>query len=117
MAYHTILSGRIVYQRLVNWQLVGDRLTTRNKPATTSTTDSKGGQAGKTEGEYEVPAKKEEAGPEKDPLFLASRAHANFVENVPLALVLSLLAELNGGNRKVLNYALGTLFVLRIAHV
>lgn len=52
-----------------------------------------------------------------DPLLLDSRAHANFVENVPLAFTLAAIAELNGANRKVLNYAMATLFVLRILHV
>ena len=52
-----------------------------------------------------------------DPLALDSRCHANFVENVPLAFVLVAIAELNGGNRTVLNYAMATLFAFRIAHV
>lgn len=34
-----------------------------------------------------------------DPLFVATRAQANFSENVPLALAVALLAELNGANR------------------
>ena len=32
----------------------------------------------------------------QDPLYIAFRAQSNFNENVPLALVFSLLAELNG---------------------
>jgi len=52
-----------------------------------------------------------------DPLLLDSRAHANFLETVPLAFALATIAELNGANRKILNYAMATLFVLRIAHV
>lgn len=36
---------------------------------------------------------------------------------MPLALTLAGVAELNGANRKVLNYALAALFVLRVAHV
>lgn len=35
----------------------------------------------------------------KDPLYVANRAQLNFVENVPLALAIALLAELNGANR------------------
>lgn len=35
----------------------------------------------------------------KDPLYVATRAQLNFVENVPLALGIALLAELNGANR------------------
>lgn len=52
-----------------------------------------------------------------DPLLLDSRAHSNFVENVPLCFTLAAIAELNGANRKALNYALAALFVLRIIHV
>ncbi len=52
-----------------------------------------------------------------DPLLLDSRSHGNFLESVPFAFILAAIAELNGGNRKVLNYTLATLFALRIAHV
>ncbi|KAF2129849.1 hypothetical protein P153DRAFT_225488 [Dothidotthia symphoricarpi CBS 119687] len=52
----------------------------------------------------------------KDPLYVASRAQINFAENVPLILSISLLAELNGANRKFINYALGVLLALRVAH-
>ena len=52
-----------------------------------------------------------------DPLYLSSRAHANFLETVPLALVFAGVAELNGANKTTLNYLLGVLFVLRIIHV
>ncbi|CAI6338901.1 unnamed protein product [Periconia digitata] len=51
-----------------------------------------------------------------DPLYVASRAQVNFNENVPLLLVVSLLAELNGVPRKYINYALATLFTFRVAH-
>ena len=34
-----------------------------------------------------------------------------------MAFILTAVAELNGANRKVLNYALAALFALRIAHV
>ena len=33
-----------------------------------------------------------------------------------MAFILTAVAELNGANRKVLNYALAALFALRIAH-
>lgn len=42
---------------------------------------------------------------------------ANFLENVPLAFVFAAVAELNGADRKVLNYAMAALLALRIAHV
>lgn len=54
--------------------------------------------------------------PEDDPLFVSTRCHSNFLENVPLALVVSAIAELNGANRRVLHYALASLFVVRVAH-
>jgi uncharacterized membrane protein YecN with MAPEG domain len=41
---------------------------------------------------------KENAGT-NDPLYVANRAQVNFNENVPIALIVALLAELNGANR------------------
>jgi len=52
----------------------------------------------------------------KDALYVASRAQLNFAENVPLVLVVALLAELNGARRSYISYALGGLFALRVAH-
>ncbi|KAI0128821.1 membrane-associated, eicosanoid/glutathione metabolism protein [Xylariales sp. AK1849] len=49
-------------------------------------------------------------------LYVASRAHANFVENVPLAFVLATVAELNGGNRKLLIGALSALLTFRVVY-
>lgn len=54
---------------------------------------------------------------DSDPLYLDKRAHENFLENVPLAFIIAAVAELNGGNRKVLNIAMGVLLALRVAHV
>ncbi|KAI1340512.1 membrane-associated, eicosanoid/glutathione metabolism protein [Xylariaceae sp. FL0016] len=52
-----------------------------------------------------------------DPLYLATRCHANFLENVPLAFVLSALVELNGGSRKALTGTMAALFAFRFLHV
>jgi uncharacterized membrane protein YecN with MAPEG domain len=52
-----------------------------------------------------------------DPLYVAIRAHANYVETVPMGLLLALVAELNGANRKCLAWALGVLWGLRVMHV
>ena len=52
-----------------------------------------------------------------DPLTLATRSHANFLENVPLALIFAAVAELNGASKKGLNYTLAALFIARIMHV
>jgi uncharacterized membrane protein YecN with MAPEG domain len=53
----------------------------------------------------------------KDPLYVATRAQLNFVENVPLIFAVALLAELNGANRSYINYALGALLAFRVSHV
>lgn len=37
----------------------------------------------------------------KNPLYVCTRAQLNFIENVPLALIVALLAELNGADRYV----------------
>lgn len=50
-------------------------------------------------------------------LLVATRAHGNFTENVPLALFLGAVVEMNGGNRKALTGALAGLLVARILHV
>jgi len=51
-----------------------------------------------------------------DPLHTAIRTQANFLEITPWALVLATILELNGAKRSTLNYALATLFVLRVWH-
>ncbi|QDS67811.1 hypothetical protein FKW77_007091 [Venturia effusa] len=52
-----------------------------------------------------------------DPLHTAIRAQANFLEYVPLALILAGAAELNGADKSTLDLALGALLAVRIAHV
>lgn len=51
-----------------------------------------------------------------DPLLAAFRTQSNFAENVPIALLLAVLAEANGGNKGVLTAFLGVLTVGRIMH-
>ena len=52
-----------------------------------------------------------------DPLFAQTiRRHANFIENVPLALVLMVLAEANGAGQTFLHVIGIVLVVSRIAH-
>ncbi|KAK7508998.1 membrane-associated, eicosanoid/glutathione metabolism protein [Phyllosticta citriasiana] len=99
VAYLALLSNRVVYYRITEKTYMGDRCKSSSASTTTP-----------------VPAPSGSA-PESDPLFLATRSHANFLENVPLALTLSLLAELNGASRKVLHGALATLLLLRMAHI
>lgn len=85
-----LLMNRVTYERIQSDKYIGDR--------------SKEGASGDDKSE-------------PDPLLVASRCHSNFVENVPMALILAGVVELNGGNRKVLTAALSALLVLRIAHV
>ncbi|KAI0481088.1 membrane-associated, eicosanoid/glutathione metabolism protein [Xylariaceae sp. FL0804] len=87
-AYFALLSARVVAIRLKHEAYLGDSLTDSTDPA----------------------ARK------NDKLFLATRCHQNFIENVPLALALAAVAELNGGNRKALTYAMSLLFVFRVLH-
>ena len=89
-AYLVFLSGRVTYTRVKNERWLGEKL---NQDVTDKDTSDG-----------------------SDPLELYSRCHVNFVENVPIAFLLAGIAELNGANRTVLNYALGTLLVLRVAH-
>lgn len=51
-----------------------------------------------------------------DYLLAASRSQMNFAENVPLALAVAGIVELNGGSRKVLTAALSALCVARVLH-
>ncbi|MCJ1442598.1 MAG: hypothetical protein MMC23_003094 [Stictis urceolatum] len=86
--YQAILSTRVCLQRVEHNVMIGDK----SNPGPRSSA-------------------------EPDPLELASRAHGNFLENVPLAFIFAAVAELNGANKKNLNYIMATLLVLRIAHV
>ena len=52
-----------------------------------------------------------------DPLTVATRAHANFVEGVPLALVIAGVAELNGAKQSYLGLSLLILLIGRLLHV
>ncbi|KAL8852097.1 MAG: hypothetical protein Q9221_003027 [Calogaya cf. arnoldii] len=90
-AYLLLLSNRVVYQRIKNKQWIGEKLNSEKN----------------TTGNHENP----------DPLFLEGRCHLNFLENVPFAFLLTAIAELNGANRTVLNYAMAAFFAMRVGHV
>ena len=85
------LSGRVVATRLQHRSFFGNQLPEEKRAA------AKGTAA--------------------DPLQVNSRCFENFLENVPLAFILAGVAELNGANRTVLNYAMGVLLALRVMHV
>ncbi|OAL26246.1 hypothetical protein AYO22_04424 [Fonsecaea multimorphosa] len=50
-------------------------------------------------------------------LLVSARCHANFVENVPYALLVASFVELNGGNTRFLTASLAALLFFRVAHV
>ncbi|OZJ04179.1 hypothetical protein BZG36_02167 [Bifiguratus adelaidae] len=64
---------------------------------------------------FDTPAKPGKTITPKD-LYAAIRAHANFAENVPFALTLIALLELNGGSRRSVHALLATLLTARILH-
>jgi len=52
-----------------------------------------------------------------DPLHTSIRVQYNYLENVPLALLLALVAELNGAaSKRTLNFLFAILFVMRVVH-
>ena len=51
-----------------------------------------------------------------DPLLMATRVHANLLENMPITLILAALAELNGADRKKLTSVLAAFTLIRISH-
>ncbi|KAK1962111.1 hypothetical protein LY78DRAFT_720430 [Colletotrichum sublineola] len=87
--YYAFLSLRVVGQRLKDKHYLGENSAER-------------GADGKTHN--------------ANKLYLASRAHANFAENVPMAFVLATLVELNGGDRRTLGWLLGGFLALRVLH-
>ncbi|KAI9703725.1 MAG: hypothetical protein M1836_007495 [Candelina mexicana] len=91
-AYFALLANRVVYHRLKNEKYLGDKIS--SSPSSSSSSPNS-----------------------TDPLYIATRSHANFVENVPLAFLFTAVAELNGGNRKWINYAMAGLLMFRVAHV
>lgn len=49
-------------------------------------------------------------------MLVASRAHANFTENVPLGLLVAAVVEMCGADKGKLAWALGLFWGLRVAH-
>ncbi|KAJ0121958.1 uncharacterized protein J7T55_002469 [Diaporthe amygdali] len=88
-AYFALLSIRTVRERLQKEHYLGDN-------SSTASSDWRAYQ--------------------NDKLYLLTRAHANFVEYVPMAFILATLVEVNGGNRKVLSWFLGSFLALRVLH-
>ncbi|KAI1774932.1 membrane-associated, eicosanoid/glutathione metabolism protein [Hypoxylon cercidicola] len=92
--YFVYLSLRVSLARIVHRVALGDTV----------------GVAAKT------PSSAAASSPSYDSLQLATRAHQNFAENVPLALVLAATAELNGATPERLATILAMLLALRVLH-
>ncbi|KAK7923286.1 hypothetical protein PG985_007357 [Apiospora marii] len=105
-AYFTFLSARVVKHRLDGKQPLGDGSQKSKSSSSSSSSRSSTSSRGSSRGEQLSDSK----------LFVASRAHQNFAENVPLAFALAAVVELNGGNRKILTGAMGALFAFRVLH-
>ncbi|KAF6803079.1 membrane-associated proteins in eicosanoid and glutathione metabolism [Colletotrichum sojae] len=87
-AYYILLSLRVVKERIREKRYLGD-----------------GSSGGPDRQSYQ-----------NDKLFLATRAHGNFLENVHLVFIVASLIELNGGSRKVLGWMLGGVLTSRVLH-
>ncbi|KAI1459301.1 membrane-associated, eicosanoid/glutathione metabolism protein [Annulohypoxylon moriforme] len=103
-AYYIVLSVRVGLQRIKQRVAIGDRVP----PPPSSPTSSTPTQAQTPTTKFHTTS---------DPLHLATRAQQNFAEFVPLALLLSTIAELNGASPRILRGALATLLVARMLHV
>ncbi|KAI1214142.1 membrane-associated, eicosanoid/glutathione metabolism protein [Annulohypoxylon truncatum] len=108
-AYYIFLSGRVVRQRLKYGVAIGDRVPppppTPNSPSPTS-----------PQPQYSNKTTPSGIHTTNDPLHLLTRAQQNFAEFVPLALLLAVVAELNGAGPAEVRAALGTLLAARVLH-
>ncbi|KAI1446361.1 membrane-associated, eicosanoid/glutathione metabolism protein [Annulohypoxylon stygium] len=109
-AYYIFLSARVVVQRLKQRVAIGDCVPSSPAssspspsppPTNTSNTTTPSGIQTST-----------------DPLLLTTRSQQNFAEFVPLALLLSTIAEANNAiTPRALKLALSTLLAARVLHV
>ncbi|KAJ9607450.1 hypothetical protein H2200_008523 [Cladophialophora chaetospira] len=93
-AYYVLLNIRVSVHRVATNTMIGTDTSKK------SSSDSKPKTSSSAEQE----------------LIVNARVHANFIENVPLALLVASVVELNGGNGKVIGTALASLLFFRIAH-
>ncbi|KAF2397602.1 hypothetical protein EJ06DRAFT_481950 [Trichodelitschia bisporula] len=91
-AYYILLSFRTAYQRRKYYVIAGNRVSASPAYA----------------GAFPNLA--------DDPLHTAVRAEANYMDNIPLALILAALAEANGAEKRTLGWAMGALLAFRVAH-
>ncbi|KAF2215087.1 hypothetical protein CERZMDRAFT_94510 [Cercospora zeae-maydis SCOH1-5] len=99
-----------LYYIFLQIRVVTQRVTTKTVIAQETSSSSSSSSSTKSSSSSDSP-------PTVDPLFIANRAQANFIENVPLALLLSAFAEINGGSKTYLTSALAALTIARVLHV
>ncbi|TVY57650.1 hypothetical protein LCER1_G001145 [Lachnellula cervina] len=113
--YGSILSSRIVAKRMKTEKFIGEKsvsLLACLLPPPPDFRQAKPNQSNKAINSL-IPVQHQRRRPPPDRSPLPS----NFLENVPLAFIFLALCELNGGNRKYLNYVMGAFLALRVAHV
>ncbi|KAI0140051.1 membrane-associated, eicosanoid/glutathione metabolism protein [Hypoxylon sp. NC0597] len=106
--YYIFLSARVGMRRLSQRVAIGDR-TPQDVPPQPNTTSSSSSSSSPTTTASGLHTS-------NDPLLLATRAQQNFAEYVPLALLLSAAAELNGADPATLAKALTALLAARVLH-
>ncbi|KAI1401547.1 membrane-associated, eicosanoid/glutathione metabolism protein [Hypoxylon fuscum] len=108
--YFIFLSERVGLARIAHQVALGDRV-----PSSSSSSPPASASAS-SDGPASSPHPLNPAPGSNDPLLQVTRAHQNFAENVPLALLLAAVAELNGASRGRLAGLLGALLAFRVLH-
>ncbi|KAI1410859.1 membrane-associated, eicosanoid/glutathione metabolism protein [Hypoxylon sp. FL1857] len=111
--YYIFLSLRVGLRRVTQKVAIGDR-TPQDSASSPSPSSKPGSSSSTTTTTTTTTAKGIHTS--NDPLLLATRAHQNFGEFVPFALLLSAVAELNGGDPKTLKTTLSVLLAARVLH-
>ncbi|CUS07096.1 unnamed protein product [Tuber aestivum] len=111
-AYLLLLSTRVALVRRRTKTYNGDHVAvSQNDLGAKNKTELGKTEFGKTEMSCDE-------GPQNgDPLSLARWCLGNYLKTAPMAMALAAIAELNGGNRRLVNYALGALFMGKVAQM
>ncbi|OAG43523.1 hypothetical protein AYO21_02109 [Fonsecaea monophora] len=110
-AYYALLNLRVSLVRVSCNTMIGTDAAANTTIATTTATTNKSQSSSTT---TSTPSTSPDP---SHSLLISSRCHANFVENVPIALLVATFVELNGGNKWALTGSLAALLFFRIAHV
>eukprot|EP01132_Coremiostelium_polycephalum_P004153 gene4153-5194_t len=100
--YYMVLSVRVIKERFAHKCMMGDGTTETLKAIIEKSKENKISEV--QLGKY-------------NKLYGAIRAHGNFFENVPLILILTMIAEMHGASSVFLKTLLGLFTLGRISHV